>query len=507
MNRHHKRRRRAALAACVGSIAAFAALGTAGSALASVVCRAPGYASGSSFQSVAQKEVWLTATGWGAHSSCTIAPTSSTITYTKTASGPGLEEFGNLTGVFKPEKDPTAFAAASPPATKDVAGQVLDWYVGTDDPPNARELGEAKVAAGAKNPAEITIPVAQAAVAVILSLPEKCKIETGSALDLNNTTIGQLWEGTNAPSGEDPGGVQAQGGYAIATWGAFLTQLGYAKITSGTPTAGQFLDEGGSTGCEQAIKPQVRQTSSGTSYAFKSYLSQINPAVWAPFASDFVSWPSGAVVTSNPKTPPEVGTQLNDSGGHLAGNTAANPGSVGYVVTADAAAAGNGGFTSAATSTEFGIGGKTAAHQILWAEVQNNGTEVSGATYEDPRLAPSSIANCESTKLIPSDEGFPYSYTDSWAGILASDPNIAAAAGPTDYPICALTYDLVFHHYSNKNLYSTTETAHEVANAVKDLFEYITGQGQIDIQSHDYTRFPTGFASHVKLAVNPGIGF
>ena len=505
MNRHHNRRRRAALAACVGSIAAVAALGTSGSALASVNCRAPGYASGSSFQNTAQTSVWLTTTGWGAHSSCAVAPTSSTMTYTKTASGPGLEEFGNLTGKFLPEKDPTAFKAASPPATKDVAGQVLDWFVGTDDPPSPRELGEAKVAAGAKNPAEITIPVAQAPVAVMLSLPEKCKIQSGSQVDLNNTTIGQLWEGTNAPSGEDPGGVQAQGGYAIATWGAFLTQLGYTKITSGTPEAGQFLEEGGATGCEQAIKPQVRQVSSGTTYAFKSYLSQINLAVWGGIASDFVTWPSGAVVTSDPKTPPEVGTQLNDTGGHLAGNTAANPGSVGYAVAADAA--GNGGFTSSATSSEFGIGGKTGAHQILWAQLQNNGTEVSGATYADPLLPVSSIANCESTKLLPSEEGFPYSYTDSWAALLASDPNISADAGSSDYPACALTYDLVFHHYSNKNLFGTTETAHEVANTVKDLFEYITGQGQIDIQSHDYTRFPTGFASHVKLAVNPGIGF
>jgi|GEM_PF-5998745 len=503
MNRHHKRRRFAALAACVGSTAALAVLGSAGSALAAETCRTGGFASGSSFQGTAMQAVWLQGASWGTHSSCSVAPTSSTMTYSKTSSGQGLEEFGNGTGTLDATQDSVAFGSGS--STTDAAGQVLDWYVGTDDAPTPFELGEARVASGAKNPAEITIPVAQAPVSIMLSLPVKCKITSGSAVDLNNTTIPQIWEGTNAPSGSDPGGIQAQGGYAIATWGALFHQLGYTKITSGTPTSGQVLDEGGAEGCEQSIKPQVRQQASGTSFAFKSYLGQVDRPVWQGYANDSVTWPSSAVVQSNPKTPPATGEQLNDSGGHLAANTAANPGSIGYAVTADAA--GNGSFNNAATSSTFGVGGSSPAHQILYAEIQNNGLSTEGATYTDSLLPSSSIANCESTKLLPSDQGFPYSYTDSWFGLLVSNPNIAGVAGSSDYPICAITYDLVWHHYSNKNLYKQTETAHEVANTVHDLFEYITNQGQIDIQSHDYTRFPTGFAAHVHQAVTPGIGF
>jgi hypothetical protein len=508
MNRHHKRRRLATLAACVGSTAALVALGSAGSALASVTCRAPGYASGSSFQKTAQLSVYLTSAGWGSHSNCSTAPTSSTITYTATSSGQGLEEFGNTVGHFLPEKDSTAFHSET--GTKDVAGQVLDWFVGTDDAPTPRELGEGALAAGTlhNQKAEITIPIAQAPVAVMLSLPAGCKLQASSAVDLNNTSLPQLWEGTTAASGEDPGGIQAQGGYAINTWGAFFTQLGYTKITSGTPEAGQVLDEGGSTGCGQEIKPQVRQTSSGTSFAFKSYLAQVNPSVWNGFAADAPTWPSSAVVESDLKSGSLTESQLNDTGGHLVQNTAANPGSVGYANTADAASVSNGGFTNSATASTFGTGsGSSASHQILWAEIQNNGTSTEGAGYEDPLLPASSIGNCETTKILPAEEGFPYSYTDSWFGLLASDPNISADAGPTDYSICALTYDLAFHHYSNKHLFGNTETAHEVANTVKDLFEYIIGQGQIDVQSHDYTRYPTGFQSHVNNAVNPGIGF
>ncbi len=509
MSRHHKKRRLAALAACVGGSAALAALAGAGTAAASVTCAPVGYASGSSFQSTAMSSVWLTSAGWGSHSSCTEAPTSKTITYTKTSSGAGLEEFGDTgepAGEFHPEADPTAFASKEAGLIKDVAGQNLDYYVGTDDPPSQGQLSEAQAATGAAHLAQITVPIAQGPVTVMLSLPAGCLIPSGSQVDLPNKVIGQLWEGTNAPNGKDPGGIQAQGGYAIDTWGAFLTQLGYTKTATNPPTEpGTFFDGGGATGCGAAIKAQVREVASGTSYAFKTYLSQVAASVWAEFANDYTDWPTSEVIESDPLTK-GPGEQTNETGGKLAANTAATPGSVGYAVAADAA--GNGGFTNAATASTFGTGGGTSAsHQILWAEIQNNGTSNAGATYTDPLLPASSIANCESTKLIPSDKGFPYSYTDSWSGVVASDPNIAADAGASDYPICALTYNLVWHHYSNTNLYGKTEAAQNVANTVKDLFEYIIGAGQTEIQSHDYTRFPTGFAAHVKLAVNPGIGF
>lgn len=442
--------------------------------------------------------VFLTAGGWGAHTSCSSLPS---VTYTKTASGPGLDEFGNNTGVLDASQDPTAFASST--GTKDVGGQVLDWFAATDDPPSQGQLSEAETASGDahNNLEEITIPVAQSPIAVLLSLPANCKIQTGSSVDLTNVSVGQLWEGTNPASGSDPGGIQAQGGYAIGTWGALFTQLGYTKITSGTPGPGDFLEEGGVSGCGQAITPQVRQTASGTSYAFKNYLFQTNRGLWAQFDNDYQGWPSSAVTEEDSLTPPNVGHQLNDTGSHLAGNTAANPGSVGYANPADAGA--NGGFTAAAASSTFHTGteGASAPHQILWAEVQNNGLNPTGATFADPLLPASSVANCQTSKLIPSDKGYPYSYTDSWAGVAATDPNIATDAGSTDYPICGLTYDLVWKHYGVANLFKGNPAEPQIAATVKDLMTYIEGPGQTDIQSHDYAGIPTGFAAHIALAI------
>jgi hypothetical protein len=510
MIRHRKRRRLAALAACAGPIAALAALAGAGPAAATVTCAPVGYASGASLSGLAQTSVWLTAAGWGSHSSCSEAPTSKTITYTKTSSGAGLEEFGDIgepAGEFHPEADPTAFASKEPGLIKDVAGQNLDYFVGAAAPTQG-ELSEAQAATGAAHLAQITIPTAQAPVAVLLSLPAGCLIPSGSQVDLANKAIGQLWEGTNKPNGKDPGGIQAQGGYAAGTWGAFLTQLGYISTATDPPTEpGTFFDGGGETGCGAAIKPQVFSTVSATAADFKTYLNQVNPTVWGQFANEYPAWPTSAVLEADPLSK-GAGEQLNSGNGPIASNTAANPGSVGFSNTGEAASASNGGFTNGAAASTHGTGGGTSAsHQILWAEIQNNGTSTAGATYTDPLLPASTIANCETTKLIPSDKGFPYSYTDSWSGVIATDPNISADAGPTDYPICALTYDLVWHHYSNTNLYGKTESAQIVANTVKDLFEYIIGAGQTEIQGHYFTRFPTGFAAHVKLAVNPGIGF
>ena len=500
MSRHHRNRRRAVLAACAGALATLALIGSAGSAMA-VTCQSPGYGSGATVQKIAQQQVWLTAGGWGAHTSCSSFPS---ITYTGTSAGQGLDEFGNNTGVLDGTQDATALASST--GIKDVAGQVLDWYVATDDPPSQGQLSEAETASGDKNNnlEEITIPVEQAPVTILLSLPTGCTIPSGSSLDITNATLGQLWEGTNPANGSDPGGVAAQGGYAIGTWGALLTQLGYTPTATNPPTvAGTFHDDATANGCAHAIVPQVRSNAAGPSYSLKNYLSQINRNEWAQFDNDYQGWPSNAVLQSDPTSSGTPATQLNDSVAHIAGNTAANPGSVGYVTAADAAAAANGGFTATATSSTFGTGtgGTSPAHQILWAEVQNNGLNPTGATFADPLLPASSVANCQTTKLIPSDKGYPYSYTDSWFGVVATDPNIATDAGLTDYPICSISYILVWKHYGVANLFKGNPAEPQIAATVKDLLTYIEGPGQTDIQSHDYTGIPTGFAAHIALAI------
>ena len=249
MSRYHSFRRLAALVACVGSTSAITALAGASPAAAVVCQKGPLYASGSSFQNTAQNDFKA---NWEKFSKCTEKPTSGTIKYTATSSGKGMEVFGagNLAGEHATEllnrKDTTVKAleekaeACEPKIIKAAAlfepsGKCLDLFVGTDDAPTAKQLENMTGGAVGKtfkttNRGAVVIPIAQGPVAAMLSLPAGCKLKTGNRVDLSNVALGQLYEGERVPSGGDPGGIQAQGGYSAETWGALLTQLGYTKV-------------------------------------------------------------------------------------------------------------------------------------------------------------------------------------------------------------------------------------------------------------------------------------
>jgi hypothetical protein len=513
MSRHHGRVRLAALAASVGATVAVAALGSAGTAMASVTCASPGFGSGSSLQNNAQQSLWLPAGAWGAHTECSSFPS---ITYTGTSSGGGLNEFGNVSGALNPEEDSTAFKSTT--GIKDKAGAVLDWYAGTDDPPTSGNLASAIVASGDKNGnfEEITLPVAQAPVAVMLSLPAECLVPSGSSVEIDGKTLVQLWEGTTPaePANNDPGGIAAQGSYAAGTWGALLTQLGYSSTVTNPPTeAGTFFDGGGAHGCGQAITLQVRSSYSGTTYAFKNYLNlDDNDLFYSKTSKQFATqntWTG--YISDAPVWPATVSTVGNGKGSQEVQDTAKAPGSVGYANTSDAVGAANGGFTNKVAASTFG---GSESHQIVYANIQNNVGLVTkdevekiappAKTYADPVQTGTEIGNCETDKLLAGDKSPPYSFTDSWYGISAEDPNVGVDDTSANYyPACALTYDLVWKHYNAGGLYKEP-AAGEIANSVKDLFKYITGEaGQAAIKADYYTAVPSAslWKSHIKLGV------
>jgi hypothetical protein len=512
MSRYNGKARLTALAASVGVTVAVAALANAGGAMASITCASPGFGSGATAQTPGQS-LWLPVGAWGAHTECSSFPS---VTYTGTTAGAGLNEFGNITGKLNPEEDPTAFKSAT--GIKDKAGQVLDWYVASDDPPTTGELDNAIVASGDKNGnfEEITIPVLQDPVALAFSLPTGCLVPSGSPLEIDGKTFSELWDGTNPPepATNDPGGIAAQGGYGIATWGALLTQLGYTPTVSNPPTEpGTFFDDGTAHGCNQAITLQVRSNYAGISYDIKNYLNldtndlyynttskQFSTQnVWTGYITDAPVWPSTVTTTGNTKSSLQ------------AQNTAKNPGSVGYTIIPDIVNKSNGGFTNQATASTFG---GSESHQIVYALIQNNvglvtkdvAEKVSppANTFADPIQTGTSIGNCETDKLLTGDKSPPYSFTDSWYGITTEDPNIGVDDTSANwYPLCGLSYDLVWRHYNAAGLYKEP-AAGEIASSVKDLFRYVTGEaGQAAVKANDFTGVPAAslWKSHIKLAV------
>ncbi len=523
MSRYSKLRRVAMIVACVGSTSVIASLGVTATAgafplayneKACVPAADVLHASGSSFQLNLEETLKKS---WSASSGCTEAPKETTVHYTSTSSGKGREVFG-MNGkkleVFQPLKDKTV--AELEEGTKECKGPRTaataspkeaceDLYIGTDAGPSAAELEEATKASGGKsvNRGAVTVPLAQGPLAFMFSLPAGCEIEPGSKIDLNNVTLQQIYLAQKAAAGKE-GEIEAQGGYPAASWGALLTQLGYK---AGAAKGKEFKEASKATCGEEKIKPQIRAASSGTSFATQNYFNQIEEEfspkgtqyTYALTAGGAVKWPD--VIEHYFQTDACKG--LQETGQALAENTAGTPGSIGYADTSDAYHAG--GMTESATSTT--VCG-SAAHQILWAQVQNTGVAAApnASEYVNPLLAENK-ANCETSKLIAGDEAYPKHWNETWVSTLASDPDLVSKFS-TAYPACALTFAVAQHHYKNKNLYLGTATAEEMAATAHDYFKYMTGTaGKTAIEAGGfYTGAPSAMASHIKAAVE-NIGY
>ncbi len=426
-------------AVCFGGClvgATTALLPSAAAAGGTLSCPAEITGSGSSLQKVAQENVFT------ADFLSTLCTTTPLVKYTKTSSGPALEEFGNVTGALLPTKSGNAVA--------------LDGYVGSDDPPQPVQVNTADAAAGGGDQAELTIPVAEAPVALLLHPPSGCAVE--AAPNISNSALDTLWKGE------------------YASWDAFLTAAGVTH----------------NAGCGAAPTLLVRFDNSGTSYVFKSYLNQIDAGTWSAYANDFNSWPSGSHVESSIAT---------KGGSGEAATVSSTAGAVGYAAASDSHAGGFAPWSGGAT--------------VFWGKVQNNGTNPSGATYADP--ANGSNGNCPTSVTptgAPTAPGNWYGVLSSNPNIAA-----ATGFSAGQYSLCGLTYDLAWADYAKIGamgqaaLYGgSSSAATAIGNATADFLTYVTGPGQSALATAGqyYSSLPTGVQKvaqeTVSLIGNPGGG-
>jgi hypothetical protein len=493
-------RQAALVAACLGISAAAGA--------APAIASGPGeniFGQGSSLQKIAQQNIW---TGtWHStaadHSQLTNDPTA---TYTSTSSGGGLAEFGNTTGTL----DLTQDANANNGSTNGYGKPVLDAFVGTDDPPtgplttSGTNLNNASLAAtgSATTPVdEITVPVAQAPVAILVSLPTGIVAGTGSTLRLKDNILQMVWD-NNVPKTSD---------YAANTWGAWLERAGWHKVAS-SPGAQQFTDDGTATGGQQAITRQVRSSASGTSYTYKGFLHLTgDPNYTSAFVVDDDTWP---VPTQNTG---------NAGGGNLVADTTADPGSTGYANLADAATA-TPAYTGTVQATTTG-----GMHQILYALIQDNWVGSSSTTpkFASPQSTTAGLPNVYTGNNIninggtPSGVGFwtvPFSSgttfdaTGTWGGTLASDPDVLDHAGQQRYPIVAATYDLGWSKYSEAGSNTVSKyggasvQAAEAGRTANSYLRYLVtpSMGQTDLANAHlyYARLPSKIDTFAATAVS-----
>jgi ABC-type phosphate transport system substrate-binding protein len=451
---------------------------------------------GSSLQKVAQTEFWTTDvfyTSFGCESAASTSP----ITYNPDGSGCGIASIGGGPGseatcsdfkagmVANGYRDPeTRFAASDAPLT------VVQ-----------KAAAEAK---GGTNPGVLhQIPVASAAVTVVVHFPNGCKLKdpgTGTAASGAGTVNGNVSTGgVNDPTGEPTGDTAAN-----ETLRVHITAEEMEKIWDGAAqqTWVNIVPEADfeGSGAEQKAcgeKPViriVRADGSGTTYNFKAYLSLLPTApvgLWitAPVVGDNNKWP----VKSGENVEPAAASAANvcESATHICQAHSTGGGGVAKAV---AETDGSIGYLDLATARKEGYDmTKKAADHLYWIPQQTINPAESdkvGANFVEPTA--NSMSNLNGSGA---PQGANCTNAD-YRGIPttpASDPTLgdwssAIATGSEDavtYPVCALTYDFAFD--DDAPVYGNTPTEEAKARTVKDYLTAIESDtGQLGLASADY---------------------
>ncbi len=307
-------------------------------------------------------------------------------------------------------------------------------FCSTDDAPTAAQINNAESVSGGAKVA--VVPVAQTSIAVIANPPANCNIEF-----LTNSNLSGIMEGR------------------IRSW---------SKV--------ETTEEEVAGACNSPITRVVRKDGSGTTYQFKNYLFKLNGAQLRCSeglveAGKKATWqqlePIGAGGKPNiswPETCPEqemspVVTATGTGGGELVKKVNTTSGSIGYASLPDS------------------IANKAGNTRIL--ALQNNGQKgASEATFGEPGL--SNVANCsKAVYQVPKLNG---SLDFDWSQVFSAKP----AVGGEAYPLCTLTYTVVW------NSYGSVGYTEGVATSVRDyVYEYVVqSAGQTAINSNNYSALP-----------------
>jgi ABC-type phosphate transport system substrate-binding protein len=360
------------------------------------------------------------------------------VTYTATSSGQGLEEFGlqenAATKKFEVNK------------TKSGNGTTLDAFVGTDDPPTEAALKEAATASGTS---ALVVPTVAAPVAIVLHPPVGC-LNLTYPLNIPNSELSSVFSKT-------------------LTWDKVLLQ------------SGATIDELTAGACSSNVLVEVRSDASGTSFATKQYLCQVNSTTWGSggacesgdgFVSDAVSWP-GTVDTTHIEGGKSVENKGSKGEAEAVKLTA---GSIGYVNLANAVQAG---FLPTIHKPTL-----AAQHLLIVATVQNKEEPVK-TTENTKGNCPTSYTFAAGVKVEAE--------ASKWAKV-----HLANAEAPSGaYPLCTFTYDVGWANYKATVLEGVANyngLGTETGATAQGYFEYMTktgaSEGQGNVENY-YSPLPT----------------
>lgn len=365
---------------------------------------------------------------------CEVAPT---VEYKATSSSKALKEWGSEKGELN--------------GTESGNGTTVDKLIASDLPPEKGQIENMDIAGKEKesNNSLVTVPVAQSAVAVLVSLPAAC---SASALE--------------KPHVEDLG----------------LEEEWAAK----KGTLEELVKNGGIAGCSTTESPKliVRNDPASATAGFKRFMNEVVKANWSKYASPLKvaesnEWPAAVEKTS-------------EGGEAEAKAVYATPDSMGYADLADAKAAG---FTSTPSQHKNG----TEQYYSFIVEVQNQ--KESQTKYASPEILESEVAasNCKAAAYTEPEGGVAPNADWSKSGESNS------LVGNT-YPICTLTYDLAWQHYAF--LESEIFLQEQYADTVQSYIQWLlkTGQEEKTLKSDHLAPLATGIDEKAKTAAANDIG-
>lgn len=234
--------------------------------------------------------------------------------------------------------------------------------------------------------------------------------------------------------------------------------------------------------CDQAITRIVREESAGTTYQFKHYLNEVNPAGLPCTGKSQRSWgqlmaPFGGEVPANVEWPSNAGCQEGEGPVTVVskGNGEGETGALLYVAE------------HPGTITYASLPEALDWTPKLILDVHN------GAKYADAATE-SGAANCSAVKYtLP--EGFEKGVNVDWSQVFGTNPKIGETASNA-YPICTLSWDIAAA--DSAGLFGG-----KVATTVRDYLRFVTASkdGQQSVRSIGYQDLPANVQEAAAAAI------
>jgi ABC-type phosphate transport system substrate-binding protein len=365
-------------------------------------------------------------------------------------------------------------------------------FGGTDDPLTTTQKNEIQAGTVTVGDEGLIhqVPIAVGAVAPLVNFPDGCDV---TLLPAAAKTPEQDLDNDLAPD------KTTRVRFTKAQWEAV-----WAQGSAGAPYVNWddvFTQLQADADCDKPVIRVVRFDNSGTTFAFKDYLSRINGS--RGWLTTFQSgtngnreWPGAEFGTPNaqacaqaaPGKAADVDDHLTSSCSSNATNLTAKvistDGSIGYADVASARA----GNPSLAITPEAAI----ADNDTYWTQLEN-GSGVFTEPTADPngfRTDGSKGANCANTEFT----GIPANTLADWSAATGVDSGVG-------YGLCTLTYAMLWDDHAD--VYPVSSLEEGRARTVKDYFSFVTSDaGQLLLTANDYVEMPAAIQTIAVTGVN-----